>query len=135
MRAQAYNPRTGAYGATRQGANAYGSWGATAVQRGDDWAATTRRTNNVTGVTTRRTQTSEGGPAVSRTGATGNRTTVGASNDGDLYAGRDGNVYKKDQGGSWQKYENGGWNDVKQPTPQQRERAQQAGAGAQRRRR
>ena len=125
--AQAYNPRTGAYGATRQASNAYGSWGATGVRRGDDWAATTRRTNNVTGATTRRTETSEGGSAVSRTGASGNRTTVGQSGDGDLYAGRDGNVYKKDQGGSWQKSENGGWNDAQQPTQQQRDRAQQAG--------
>ena len=124
---QAYNPRTGAYGATRQGANVYGSWGTTAVQRGDQWAATSRTTNNATGVTTRRTQTSEGS-AVSRTGPAGHRTTVGASDSGDLYAGRDGNVYKKDQGGSWQSYNNGGWNNVQQPTTQQRERAQEAGA-------
>ncbi len=34
----AYNPRTGAYGATRQGSGVYGSWGSTAVARGDDWA-------------------------------------------------------------------------------------------------
>jgi hypothetical protein len=126
---QAYNPRTGAYGATRQGANAYGSWGTTAVQRGDQWATTTRTTNNATGVTKRTTQTSEGS-AVSRTGPNGNRTTVGASNSGDLYAGHDGNVYKKDQGGGWQKYDNGGWNNVQQPTPQQREQAQQARSNA-----
>ena len=36
--AQAYNPRTGAYGATRQGSNVYGSWGTTGVARGDHWA-------------------------------------------------------------------------------------------------
>jgi hypothetical protein len=125
---QAYNPRTGAYGATRQGANAYGSWGTTAVQRGDQWATTTHTTNNATGVTKRTTQTSEGS-AVSRTGAAG-RTTVGASNSGDLYAGHDGNVYKKEQGGGFQKYENGGWNTVQQPTPQQREQAQQSAAQA-----
>jgi len=126
---QAYNPRTGAYGATRQGASAYGSWGTTAVQRGDQWATSTRTTNNVTGVTKRTTQTSEGS-AVSRTGPAGNRSTVGVSNGGDLYAGRDGNVYKKDQGGGWQKYDSGGWNNVQQPTPQQRQQAQQAGAQA-----
>ncbi len=40
--AQAYNPRTGTYAATRQGSNVYGSWGSTAVQRGDDWARTSR---------------------------------------------------------------------------------------------
>ena len=43
--AQAYNPRTGTYAATRQGSNVYGSWGSTAVQRGDDWAKTNRYTN------------------------------------------------------------------------------------------
>ena len=36
-RPEAYNPRTGTYGATRQGAGVYGSWGQTGVQRGDDW--------------------------------------------------------------------------------------------------
>ena len=40
--AEAYNPRTGAYGQTRQGSNVYGSWGSTGVQRGDDWARTAR---------------------------------------------------------------------------------------------
>ena len=44
--AGAYNPRTGAFGATRQGSNVYGSWGQTGVQRGDQWAATSRVTNN-----------------------------------------------------------------------------------------
>lgn len=127
--AQAYNPRTGAYGQTRQAANAYGSWGTASVQRGDQWAATARSTNNVTGVTTRRTETSNGS-AVSRTGPNGRRTTIGASNSGDLYAGHDGNVYKKEQGGGFQKYENGGWSDVPKATPQQRQQVQQAGAQA-----
>jgi hypothetical protein len=126
---QAYNPRTGAYGATRQGANAYGSWGTTAVQRGDQWATTARTTNNATGVTKRTTQTSQG-TAVSRTGPAGNTSTVGVSNGGDLYAGRDGNVYKKEEGGGFQKYENGGWNNVQEPTPQQREQAQDRAAQA-----
>jgi hypothetical protein len=126
---QAYNPRTGAYGATRQGANAYGSWGTTAVQRGDQWATTSRTTNNLTGTTNRVTQTSEGS-VVSRSGPQG-RSAVGVSDSGDMYAGRDGNVYKKQEGGGgWQKYDNGGWNNVQQPTPQQREQAQQAGAQA-----
>ncbi len=61
----AYNPRTGAYGPTRQGSNVYGSWGSTAVQRGDDWAQTNRVTNRATGTTTRVTRTDEGA-AVSR---------------------------------------------------------------------
>ena len=120
--ASAYNPRTGAYGATRQGSNVYGSWGQTGVQRGDQWATTSRYTNNVTGATTRRTETSGGGTAVSRTGV-GGRTTVGESGSGDMYAGRNGNVYRK-QGDSWQQYGEGGWSGVDQPTPQQRQQAQ-----------
>ena len=63
---EAYNPRTGATAQTRQGANVYGSWGATSVQRGDDWARTARTTNNRTGTTTRVTQGSGGGAAVTR---------------------------------------------------------------------
>jgi hypothetical protein len=103
--AQAYNPRTGTYAATRQGSNVYGSWGSTAVQRGDDWAKTNRYTNNRTGTTTRTTRTDEGA-AVTRRGDQG---FVGAGSGGDVYAGRDGNVYRR-QDGTWQKYDNGGWN-------------------------
>ncbi|PYR37824.1 MAG: hypothetical protein DMF93_17165 [Acidobacteria bacterium] len=123
---QAYNPRTGAYGATRQGSSVYGSWGQTGVQRGNQWATTSRVTNNATGATTRRTQTSGGGTAVTRNGAgAGNNSGVARTGSGDVYAGRDGNVYRN-QGGSWQKYDSGGgWNSVQQPTPQQREQAQQ----------
>ena len=66
--AQAYNPRTGTYAATRQGSNVYGSWGSTAVQRGDDWAKTNRYTNRQTGTTTRTVRTDEGS-AVTRRGA------------------------------------------------------------------
>jgi len=120
--AQAYNPRTGAYGATRQGSNVYGSWGATGVQRGDQWAATARKTNNATGVTRRTTQTSGGGESYRRTGP-GGTTGVARTGSGDVYAGHDGNVYRK-QGDSWEKYGDGGWNGVEQPTPQQREQAQ-----------
>jgi len=61
----AYNPRTGAVGTTRQGSNVYGSWGSTAVQRGDDWAVTNRTTNRATGTTTRTTRT-DNGAAVTR---------------------------------------------------------------------
>ena len=124
--ASAYNPRTGTSAATRQGSNVYGSWGQTGVQRGDQWATTSRVTNNVTGATTRRTDTSGGGTAISRTGA-GGRTTIAESGSGDVYAGRDGNVYRK-QGDSWQKYGDGGWNSVEQPTPQQRQQAQDRAA-------
>ncbi len=64
--AEAYNPRTGTYGATRQGAGVYGSWGQTGVQRGDEWAQTSRVTNDATGTTRRVTEGSGGGSAVSR---------------------------------------------------------------------
>jgi len=108
--AQAWNPRTGTYAQTRQGANVYGSWGGTAVQRGDQWAATARTTNRATGATDRVTTGSGGGGVASHSGALG-RTSVGRTGSGDVYAGHDGNVYRN-QGGSWQKYDNGGWNSV-----------------------
>ncbi len=130
--ASAYNPRTGAVGATRQGANVYGSWGSTGVQRGDDWARTSRVTNNRTGNTTRVTQGSGGGGAITRTGP-GGAAGIGRTGSGDVYAGRDGNVYRN-QGGSWQKYDNGNWSSVNTAqrsatTQASRERAGQA-AGA-----
>ena len=111
--AQAYNPRTGTYASTRQGSNVYGSWGSTAVQRGDDWAKTNRYTNRQTGATTRTIRTDEGS-AVTRQGAGGGR--VAAGDGGNVYAGKDGNVYRK-QDGAWQKYDNGGWSNTdKQPS-------------------
>jgi hypothetical protein len=116
--AQAYNPRTGTYAATRQGSNVYGSWGSTAVQRGDDWAKTNRYTNRQTGTTSRTIRTDEGS-AVTRRGAGGGRVGVGSS--GDIYAGRDGNVYRR-QDNTWQKYENGGWSNTNRQ-PGERSRA------------
>jgi len=116
--ASAYNPRTGTYAATRQGSNVYGSWGSTAVQRGDDWARTNRYTNNRTDTTTRTIRSNEGN-AVTRRGDNG---FVGAGSGGDVYAGRDGNAYRR-QDGTWQKYENGSWNTTdrqpsgERPTP------------------
>jgi hypothetical protein len=106
--AQAYNPRTGTYAATRQGSNVYGSWGSTAVQRGDDWAKTNRYTNRQTGNTTRTIRTDEGS-AVTRRGAGGG--AIGVGDGGNVYAGKDGNVYRRDNG-SWQKYDNGGWSNT-----------------------
>jgi len=127
--AEAYNPRTGTVGATRQGSNVYGSWGQTGVQRGDQWATTSRVTNRATGTTTRVTQGSGGGEAVTRRGPQGTGG-VARTGSGDVYAGRDGNVYRK-QDGSWQKYDgSGNWNSVQQPTPQQREQAQQRASQA-----
>src|SRR4051795_12335246 len=116
--AQAYNPRTGTYASTRQGSNVYGSWGSTAVQRGDDWAVTNRYTNNRTGNTTRTVRTDEGSAAVRR----GDNGRVAVGDGGNVYAGRDGNVYRKDSGGSWQKYDNGNWSNTPnqpgdRPTP------------------
>jgi hypothetical protein len=128
--ASAYNPRTGASAATRQGSNVYGSWGSTAVQRGDNWATTQRTTNNATGVTRRNTQTSEGGQAVSRTGAAG-RTTVAKSGNGDVYAGHNGDVYRK-SGDGYQKYDGGGnWSNTQAPSDVTRDSAARA-EGAQR---
>ena len=131
--AEAYNPRTGAYGATRQGSGVYGSWGQTGVQRGDDWATTSRVTNRATGTTTRVTEGSGGGSMVSRNTPGPGGSFAGQSGSGDVYAGRDGNVYRK-QGDSWQKYDNGNWNNAQQPSPQQRQAAQdratQAGSQA-----
>jgi hypothetical protein len=111
--ATAYNPRTGAVGATRQGSNVYGSWGSTAVQRGDDWARTNRYTNRQTGTTTRTVRTDEGS-AVTRRGPGG--ATVGVGNEGNVYAGNDGNVYRREDG-TWQKYDDGNWSNTdRQPT-------------------
>jgi hypothetical protein len=121
--AEAYNPRTGTSAATRQGAGVYGSWGQTGVQRGDDWAQTSRVTNRATGTTTRVTEGSGGGSMVSRNTPGAGGSFAGQSGSGDIYAGHDGNVYRK-QGDSWQKYDNGGWNNTQQPTPQQRQAAQ-----------
>jgi hypothetical protein len=91
--AEAWNPRTGTSAQTRQGANIYGRWGSTAVQRGDQWARTAHVTNRATGTTTR----------------------VAQGSGGNVFAGHDGSVYRN-QNGSWQKYESGGWNNVQRPT-------------------
>jgi hypothetical protein len=125
---QAYNPHTGAVGSTIQGSNVYGSWGSTAVKRGDQWAQTSRLTRNATGTTGRFTQGSGGGEALTRRGPQGN-TAIGRTGAGDVYAGRDGNAYRN-QGGSWQKYDNGGWSNVDRPVGtagQARDRAAQSG--------
>ena len=86
--AEAYNPRTDTYARTRQGSNVYGSWGTTAVQRGDDWARTAR----VSGA---------GGTAVAyRTSSGGSDVVVRGNND--VYAGRDGQVYQR-TGSGWER--------------------------------
>jgi len=100
-------------GRTIQGSNVYGSWGSTAVRRGDQWAQTARVTRNATGTTSRFTQGSGGGEAFSRRGA-GSSTTLGRTAGGDVYAGHDGSIYRN-QGGTWQKYGNGGWSNTERP--------------------
>ncbi len=106
--AQAYNPRTGTYASTRQGSNAYGSWGSTSVQRGDDWVNTQRVTDS-NGNSKWQAQGSGGGSAQGVQGSGGGNVVKTGS--GDVYAGKDGNVYRKTDNG-WQSYDNGNWNNV-----------------------
>ena len=122
--ASAYNPRTGAVGTTRQGSNVYGSWGQTAVARGDQWASTSRYTNRATGTTTRVTQGSGGGAAATRNTPGPGGSGVARTGSGDVYAGRDGNVYRKESGGGWEQSNgSGGWDNVEKPNPSTQQRA------------
>jgi hypothetical protein len=57
---------------------------------------------------------SGGGQAISVKDEAGDRTTIGQSGSGDIYAGHDGNVYRKTDEG-WQKRDEGGWSDVDAP--------------------
>jgi hypothetical protein len=57
---------------------------------------------------------SGGGEAISVKNGPGDRTTIGQSGSGDIYAGHDGNVYRKTDGG-WQKHDDGGWSNVDVP--------------------
>jgi hypothetical protein len=130
---QAYNPYTGAYGATRQGSNAYSQWGSSVVSKNGQ-SAYTQHYSGARG-TVGSVQGSQGGAAVGAVGRGGNSGFAGKTGSGDMYAGRDGNVYKN-TGSGWQKYDNGNWNSVNKPSSQQasnqaRAQAQSAG-GAQR---
>jgi len=110
---EAYNPRTGTYGRTRQGSNVYGNWGTSAVQRGDNWAQTAHAQNYRRGTSTSGFRTDSGAAGVSRVGPGGDRTSVGRTQGGDIYAGRDGNVYRRDEGGGWQQSNgSGGWSNA-----------------------
>ena len=127
---QAYNPRTGTYAQTRQGSNVYGNWGTSSVQRGDSWAQTAHAENYRRGTSTSGIRTDSGAAAVSRTGPGGERTTVGRTQGGDVYAGRDGNVYRRTEGGGWEQSNgSGGWSSVEggQASQQARDRAAQGG--------
>ncbi len=95
---------------------------------------TTKRSGDTTAT---KAQGSNGGQVASISSG-GNRTTVGQSAGGDVYAGHNGNVYKKTDSG-WQHYDQGGWKPVDTPdrptpsttssgqtSPGQRERPAQA---------
>jgi hypothetical protein len=112
---QAYNPYTGAYGATKQGSNAYSQWGSSVVSKNGQ-SAYTQHYSTAQG-TVGSVQGSKGGAAVGGVGAGGNSGFAGKTSGGDMYAGKDGNVYKN-TGSGWQKYDNGGWNSVKTPSQQ-----------------
>jgi hypothetical protein len=71
----------------------YGSWGTTAVVRGDEWA----RTGRVSG--------SAGSAAAVRTSSGGSAVVVRGQND--VYAARDGQVYRRTDSG-WAPYDGGG---------------------------
>jgi hypothetical protein len=121
--AEAYNPRTGTYGRTRQGANAYSSWGTTGVRRGNDWARTARYSDSRGSVGGART--SRGGAALRARGDQGG-ATIGRTGQGDLYAGRDGNVYRR-SGDGWQQRDAGGdWKSVEASPERQAVRADAA---------
>jgi hypothetical protein len=124
---QAYNPRTGAYGATQQGSNAYGQWGSSVVTKGNQWAATQHTTTS--NGTVGSFQNSAGGKAVAAQGANGS-ATAGKTASGNMYASKDGNVYKNTNG-SWQKYDNGSWSTVNKPTAPVSSAGQQKAQSAQ----
>lgn len=134
---ETYNPRTGVATETERYYNedSNRSEMERTVERGDEWIQTERETDWDTGQSTTTRETSKGGSSTTtrdgtsartdfETGAggsgtsisqDGNRTTVGQSAEGDLYAGHNGNVYKKTDDG-WQSYDpNSGWSDVQRP--------------------
>jgi hypothetical protein len=122
--AQAYNPYTGTYAATRQGSNAYSSWGQSVVSNGNK-SAYTQHYSNANG-TVGSIQGSNGGAAVGASTKYGN-TAAGKTSSGDMYAAHDGNVYKN-TGSGWQSYDNGNWNSVNKNAQQQKQSLQNSGA-------
>lgn len=107
---QAYNPRTGAYGQTRQGSNAYGSWGSSTVSKNGNTAYTQHQTT--ARGTTGSIQTSNGASAYGASGRY-NSAAVGQAANGNKYAAVNGNTYKNTGGGwqnsSGQKVSSDGW--------------------------
>src|SRR6184192_63240 len=106
--AQAYHPYTGTYAATKQGSNAYSSWGQSVVSNGNK-SAYTQHYSNANG-TVGSIQGSQGGAAVGASTKYGN-TAAAKTASGNMYATHDGNVYKN-TGSGWSSYNNGNWNSV-----------------------
>src|SRR5437667_1879513 len=106
--AQAYNPYTGTYAATKQGSNAYSSWGQSVVSNGNK-SAYTQHYSNANG-TVGSIQGSQGGAAVGASTKYGD-TAAAKTSSGNMYATHDGNVYKN-TGSGWSSYDNGNWNSV-----------------------
>jgi hypothetical protein len=106
--AQAYNPYTGTYAATKQGSNAYSSWGQSVVSNGNK-SAYTQHYSNANG-TVGSIQGSQGGAAVGASTKYGD-TAAAKTASGNMYATHDGNVYKN-TGNGWSSYDNGNWNPV-----------------------
>jgi hypothetical protein len=82
---------------------------------GKDGQTVDTETRRDGGSSVTKAQGSGGGEAISvnREGL-GNRTTIGQTEGGDIYAGKDGNVYRKTDSG-WEQHGDGGWNAVDTP--------------------
>jgi len=122
--AQAYNPYTGTYAATKQGSNAYSSWGQSVVSNGNK-SAYTQHYSNANG-TVGSIQGSQGGAAVGASTKYGD-TAAAKTASGNMYATHDGNVYKN-TGSGWSSYDNGNWNSVNKNAQEQAKSYQNSGA-------
>ena len=97
---KAYNPSTGAYGATRQASNAYGTYGSSVASKNGQAAYTQHQTTAQGSVGT--VQTTTGAKGAAATGANGNSGAVGQTANGNKYAASsNGNVYQN-TGSGWQ---------------------------------
>jgi hypothetical protein len=124
--AQAYNPYTGTYAATKQGSNAYSSWGQSVVSNGNK-SAYTQHYSNANG-TVGSIQGSQGGAAVGASTKYGD-TAAAKTASGNMYATHDGNVYKN-TGNGWSSYDNGNWNSVNSSKNAQAQNYQKSGSSS-----
>jgi hypothetical protein len=124
--AQAYNPYTGTYAATKQGSNAYSSWGQSVVSNGNK-SAYTQHYSNANG-TVGSIQGSQGGAAVGASTKYGD-TAAAKTASGNMYATHDGNVYKN-TGNGWSSYDNGNWNSVNSSKNAQAQSYQRSGSSS-----